>query len=530
MFNNFFQIEKKPQSITLAAFLIFLSTLISRILGLLRDRLLADRFGASAQLDVYFAAFRIPDFVYGLVVAGGLISVFLPVFAEYYQKSRQEGWELANNVLNVFLVILFSLSFLLAFLTPWLMNLIAPGFSPEQKILAAKLTRIMFLSPIFFGLSSVFSGILHYFDRFLAFSLAPIIYNLGIIFGILFLLPFFGVFGVAFGVILGAFLHWLIQVPFARMLGFRYSPIFNFKSSPLLKVFKLMTPRLIGSAAYYINLILLTAVASTLPEGTISIFNFANNLQYFPIGLIGIPFATAIFPVLSRSWAERDKKRFLDYFSLVFRRMLFLVVPASVLIFILRSQIVQLILGTGEFDRQAISLTSAVLGIFSLGIFVFTFIPFLVRVFYSLQDTKTPAFLSVFSVILNFVLVFFLLWLFNSIDSFRNFLIDLLNLERGDQKAAVIVLPLAISLAGIFQFSFLLFFLKRRMGKIDGRKILSSFSLISLITLLMVFIVYLTLNFLTFSFNPFIQLSLSLVSGLFVYLLFSLFFLRNYLR
>jgi len=327
MLNGFFNSQTK--TITFAAAILGLSALFSRLLGLIRDRLLAGNFGAGEELDIYFAAFRIPDFVYGILIMGGIAAVFLPVFSEYYKKNENDAWRFVNNLLNTFLFLLILLCSVLALLTPFLIDLIAPGFSPEKKDLAIDLTRIMFLSPILFGLSSLFSGILHYFNRFLAYSLAPILYNLGIIFGILFLVPIFGLPGLAYGVILGAAAHWLFQIPAAIVSGYKYKPVFNFRSPGISKVFKLMIPRTVGAAAYHLNLIVITAIASTLTVGSIAIFNFSNNLQYFPIGIIGASFAIAAFPGLCRTWAAGLKEEFSETFSSTFRQILFLIIPIN---------------------------------------------------------------------------------------------------------------------------------------------------------------------------------------------------------
>lgn len=479
----------------------FLSNLVSRFLGLVRDRLLASRFGAGEELDVYFAAFRIPDFVYGIIIVGGIVAVFLPVFAEYHKRSEKEAWELTNNVLNCFLVLLVIVCGILAVFTPSLMKFIAPGFSGAQKDLATDLTRIMFLSPIFFGLSSVFSGVLHYFHSFLVYAIAPILYNLSIIAGILFFVPIFGIWGLAYGVILGAFLYWISQIPAAKKSGFRYLPLLNFKHPGLLRIFALMIPRTIGSAAYYLNLIVVTAIASTLKPGSISIFNFANNLQYLPIGLVGISFATVVFPNLSQSWVEGAKDKFILYFSSVFRQILFLIVPLSVLMFILSFQIVRLVLGAGEFDLAATTLTSSSLGLFCFGIFAFTFIPFLARVFYSFQDTKTPALIGVVSMILNVVLAFSLVWALSFPNSVELFIKNSFNLEIF-QNIAVLALPLSVSLAGIFQFVLLLIFLKRKLGEIRGKEIWQSFSKIILGTILMAIATYFAIQFI----SPFLDI------------------------
>ncbi len=513
MLNRFFNSQTK--TITFAAFLLAASALVSRLLGLVRDRLLAGHFGAGQELDAYFLAFRIPDFVYGILIMGGVSVIFLPVFAEYFKKSEKEGWRLANVVLNCFLVLLIILCGILAILTPWLIKLIAPGFDPVQRDLAISLTRIMFLSPIFFGLSSIFSGILHYFNRFLAYSVAPILYNLGIIFGIIFFVPIFGVIGLVYGVILGAFSHWVIQIPAAKSSGFHYIPIFNFKYPGLLKIFKLMTWRVIGASVYQINLIVITAIASTLTIGSIAVFNFANNLSHFPIGIIGASFAMAAFPALSRAWVNGAKEEFLENFSSTFRQILFLVIPVSVLIFLFRVEIVQLILGTGRFGWHEIQLTAASLGLFSLGIFALTLTPFLLRLFFSLQDVKTPTIVGLIYMALTIVTSFLFVWLLGFSNFFQEFMARVLNLTNLE-NIQVIGLPLAVSLSAILYFSLLLFFLQKKMGDIGLGEIWRSLRKIIFASLLMALVVYFL----------FPQAILAAIFGTLIYLL-AAFFLKS---
>ena len=492
MFAKLFNSQTK--TVTFAATLLGLSALISRFLGLIRDRLLAGKFGAGEELDIYFAAFRIPDFVYGILIMGGVAAVFLPVFSEYFRKNEKDAWRFVNNLLNCFLILLILICGILALFTPLLINLIAPGFSPENKELAVALTRIMFISPIFFGLSSIFSGILHYFNRFLAYSMAPVIYNLGIIFGIIFLVPSFGLYGLAYGVILGAFLHWLLQFPAAKASGYKYLPFLNFKNFGLIKVFKLMVPRTIGAAAYHLNLIVITAIASFLPAGSIAIFNFANNLQYFPIGLIGVSFSIAAFPILARTWASGLKEEFFKIFSSTFRQILFLIIPTSLLIFILRAQIVRVVLGTGEFGWLETRLTAASLGIFCLSIFAASLVPFLARVFYSFQDTRTPVMISLISMALNVGLCFLFVFLLGFSNFFQEFIINALKLQE-IQDISVIGLPLALSVSGIFQFFLLLLFLKKKTANLKVGEILQSLKKILTASLLMAIFTYLSLLF-----------------------------------
>ena len=485
--------RSQTKTITFAALILGVSALLSRLLGLVRDRLLAGTFGASENLDVYFAAFRIPDFVYGILIMGGISAIFLPVFSEYFKKNEEDGWRLASNILNCFLVLLILICGVLAILTPWLIKFITPGFSPEQKDLAVNLTRIMFLSPIFLGLSSLFSGVLHYFNRFLAYSLAPIAYNLSIILGILVFVPIFGLWGLAYGVVLGAVLHWLVQIPAAKISGFRYLPIFDFKSPGLKKIFKLMIPRIVGASVYHINLIVITAIGSTLIAGSISIFNFANNIQYFPIGIIGASFALASFPVLSRAWADGRKQEFLDNFSLVFRQILFSIIPISVLMFLLRVQIVRLVLGVGQFGWLETRLTAASLGLFCFGIVAFAFTPFLLRSFFSLQDTKTPTVIGLIYMIFNTALCLLLVWLLSFPNIFREFMASSLKLQ-GIQDISVIGLPFAVSVSGIFYFFLLLIFLKRKIGDIRLKEIMGSFWKVILASSLMGLAVYFSLQ------------------------------------
>ncbi len=516
--------NSQTKSIGWAAVLIGISVLISRLLGLIRDRLLAGQFGAGESLDVYFAAFRIPDFVFGILIVGGITASFLPVFAEYFNKDREKAWQLTSNVLNSFLILLILTCGVLAIFTPQLIKIIAPGFNQANKALTVGLTRIMFLSPVLFGLSSIFSSILHYFNRFLAYSLAPILYNLGIIIGILFFVPIFGIFGLAYGVILGALMHLLIQVPAAINSGFIYKTIFNLKMPGLKKIFVLMVPRTISQASYHVNLVVITAIASTLSIGSISIFNFSNNLQWFPIGLIGVSFAIASFPILSKTWANGQKKEFLNNFSATFRKILFFIIPASVLIFLLRAQLVRLVLGTGKFGWRETRLTAASLGFFSLGIFAAALIPLLARAFFSFQDTKTPTIISISSMVLNIVLAFFFVWLFSFSNIFQKFAVELLKL-KSIFDIRVVGLALALSLSAIFQFILLYLILKKKIQEFwPGKEICQSLKKIIIASILMGIFAYLIRQFIapfvnmqTFS-GVFIQTAIAGIVGVAVYL------------
>jgi len=529
MLNRFF--NSKTKTITSAAAILAISGFISRLLGLIREWLLARTFGASQELDIYYAAFRIPDLVYNVLIAGGIIVAFLPLFSESFLKEKKIAWEFTNNVLNIFLFLLIFISFALFIFTPGLIKLIAPGFNSYQKTLTIFLTRIMFLSPIFLGLSSIFSGVLQYFNRFLVYSLCPILYNLGIIFGIIFLSSKLSVTGVAIGVILGAILHLLIQIPSAINCGFRYKVIFNVFEPTVKKVFTLMLPRTFAMAAQQINLVVITAIASTLGEGSISIFNYANNIQYFPIGIIGISFAVAAFPALSQVWANGGRKDFVEKFSSIFSKVLYLIIPLSILMYILRRQIVTVILKHGQFGDLETLLTSSCLGLFSFGLFALVLIPLIFRAFFAIQDTKTPTLIAISAMLLNVVLSFKLTALLKFPNIFKASMINIFSLEN-IKNISVLGLPLAFSIAAIFQFLLLLIFLYKKIGDFKLKQLLNSFSKILIASILMtisvVFILYLIkpyFNIQTF-WGSFSQIIVTGFTGLFVYLL-STWFLRS---
>jgi putative peptidoglycan lipid II flippase len=299
-------------------------------------------------------------------------------------------------------------------------------------------------------------------------------------------------YGLAYGVILGAFLYWIVQIPAARGSGYRYSTFFDFKQPEMLKVFKLMVPRTLGAAAYHINLIAITAIASTLTAGSIAIFNFSNNIQYFPVGLFGTSFAIAAFPALSQAWAERSREKFLTAFSSTFRQILFLIVPVSFLMFVFRAQIVRLFLGTGNFGWLETRLTAASLGIFCFGILASAFIPFLARVFYSLQNTKTPVAISLISILINLGLCFLFTFLLGFHNPLQEFVVRILKLQDIG-NVSVIGLPLALSFSSVFQFVLLLVFLKKQIIDIKLREITGSLKKIIFASLLMALAGYFSL-------------------------------------
>jgi putative peptidoglycan lipid II flippase len=485
--------HKKTHTIGIAALIIGISSIVSALLGLLRDRLLASQFGAGLELDIYYAAFRIPDLVFGILISGGIIAAFLPVFSEYYQKDEKEAWKLTSNTLNIFLLFSIVLCAILAIFAPQLIKLIVPGFDPSSQATTVLLTRIMFLSPIFFGISNIFSSILHYFNHFVSFSLAPILYNVGIIIGILFFVPIFGIVGLAYGVVLGVLMHWLIQIPSVVLNGFKYRPILDFKSVGLKKILFLMIPRTISAIIANFNLIIVTAIASTIGVGNISIFNFSDHLRALPITVIGGSFAVAAYPFMAKAWADGKKDLFISKMGKAFKQSLFLIVPLSVVTLLLRAQIVRIILGTGKFGWLETQLTAASLGIFAISIFAYALSPFLVRIFFSVHDTKTPLFTSIISLGTSIAFSFIFVKALSSVNWFSQFIANVFKLNNID-NISVIGLPLAITVSGIIQVILLLFLLKRKIKEFPIREIGNTFHKVLIASVIMGGVLYYSLQ------------------------------------
>ncbi len=519
-------LHSKSKTITFAALLIASFSLLSRVLGLLRNNLLGHLF-SRAQADIYLAAFRIPDLVYGILITGGIAAAFLPVFARHFRDSKEKAQELASNTLTIFGVGLIVLSLLLYLFSPWLVRLVVPGFDAIQQAQTVALMKIMFLSPIILGLSAIFSAVLHYFNLFFAYALAPVFYNLGIIFGILFLAPNMGLTGLAWGVVLGAFFHLFIQLPAVIKQGF--SPKFSFKiTQGLKKIFRLMIPRTISSAAYHINLIVITAIASTLPAGSIRVFAFSNDLYGVPLSLIGVSFGLAVFPVLSRHFAQKAHSKFFDNFSSTFSQIIFLALPITFLTFLFRAQLVRLFYGTkflgdGFFAWQDTRLIAASLGIFAFSVFAGCLIPFLARTFFAVHNTKTPLKIALVSIGLNIVFSFLFVNLLQTKNSFQSIVATLLRV--GDiSDISILGLALAITVSSLIQMFLLVIFIKKKIKFIFFNKLLPSFLKIILASLLIAPLAWASLYISASWFNTqtvvgiFCQLTFSALISLVAYL------------
>lgn len=471
MINKFLNSEIK--SISSASLILAISYMLSALLGLLRDRLLAGTFGAGSELDVYYTAFTVPDFVALILIFGAISAAVIPIFSSYLIKSKEEAWLYVSRLFNVFLGFLILVCAVLIVFTPAIISAIAPGFSGDKKELAVALMRIMFLSPIILGASNMMSGILQVFHRFLVTALAPLMYNIGIIIGIVFFVPQFGLQGLAWGVVLGGILHLLIQLPSFFFSGFRYRPSFDPKDPGVSKTIRLMIPRSLGLGAGQLNTIATTAIASTLMAGSIAVFNLANNLSSILVNAIAVSVSTAAFPSMSMAFLKDENNEFLRKFSSILRQIIFLTIPISLLLLILRAQIVRVVLGAGRFDWADTKLTTACLGILALNLIAQALILFLSKTFYAAHNTKIPAIISVLTVAFNICLSLLLVWLIRFSPGFYIFLQNFLRLG-GVANVGVIGLALAYSITALLEAGLLLYFFCKRFPELKIKEISNS--------------------------------------------------------
>jgi len=399
-----------PQSSLLSAATVIMSMIIfSRFLGLLRQRVLA-HFFSPLELSLFFAAFRLPDSIFEVFVFGTFSSAFIPVFSESFRKKRKVAWETAALVLNLgvfFFLIFYLLLFLLA---DKFYFFIAPGFSASEREKVVLLTKVLFLSQIFFVASYVLTGVLESLRRFLIPALAPIFYNLGIISGTFFFFRNFGIFAPVIGVLLGSFFHFLIQLPLALKLGFRFIPKLKL-TKEVKKIGKLALPRVVETIFLQFLKFAELFFSSVISTASYTYYTFGNSLQLVPIGLFGTSIAKAALPNLSRQAKNLLEFRRILLTSL--KSVIFFVAPIASLLFVLRIPLVRLIYGTDIFSWEATIQTSLVVSAFSLGVIFQSVIALLSRAFYAIHDTKTPVLVSIGSIAIIVVLDFLFVEIFS---------------------------------------------------------------------------------------------------------------------
>lgn len=435
---------RRQTSIGSAALVLASMVAASRLLGLIRDRLLAARFSAD-ELGVYFAAFRLPNLLFELLVMGALTTAFIPVFTRYLtQEKKEEAWYMASVIINTSLVLLGFIAIPLFIWAPAASRLFAPGFTQEQIIQMARFTRILLLlqvAPLLVG--NFFTGILQSFRSFLIPAIAPVLYNIGIIVGIVTLSSTFGLLAPVVGVGIGAMVFMIIQIPVLRSLGYRHSMGMDLTHKGVRDVFKLMGPRTLGLGASQIDTTVDLMLATLLGARMVTIFNFAQHLQQLPVGLFGATIAQAALPTLSLSAANNEKGDLKRTITTSLHQMLFFILPVSVLFIVLRTPIVRLVFGASRFDWEATVLTGMTLSMFSLSLGAQATVHLLARAYYALYDSKTPVVIAVGSILVNTVLsILFITWV----------------------RLPVWSLGLSTSIASVAHAAILFIFLDKRLG------------------------------------------------------------------
>ncbi len=462
-FLNFF--DRELGGLHHAAFFLALSAVGSKVLALLRDRFLASTFGAGKTLDVYYASFVLPDYLYAFLLFIVSASALIPIFLEKKSQSSEEGRIFLNEVLTVFFIITVFCIVVLFFLIPYLTPFIAPGFSQADQNNVIALSRILLLSPLLLGLSNLVSSIVQSLRRFFIYALAPVFYNIGIILGVLVFYRWWGLKGVVAGVVVGAFLHFFIQVP--TILKSNFFPRFTLKIRmyEIKRIIKLSFPRSLGLTLNQLVMTVITAIASLLGPGSIAVFNLAANLQNIPLTVIGMSYGVAAFPTLAQFHIRNEKEKFLEHVIIAARHIIFWSFPVTVLFIVLRAQIVRVILGAGKFTWVDTRLTAASLAILSLAIVAQGLMFLLVRAFYAAGRTKIPLLINLISSVFVIAGSFIFLRIFENFENFRFFFTRLL---RVSDMAGVemLVLPFIFSLGTILNTFFLWIFFQKDFGQI----------------------------------------------------------------
>ncbi|PIZ76042.1 murein biosynthesis integral membrane protein MurJ [Candidatus Peregrinibacteria bacterium CG_4_10_14_0_2_um_filter_38_24] len=387
----------RPVKMGAATAIVLGTTLLSNFIGLARDKIIALHFGTSISTDIYNASFLIPDMIFNLFVAGALTAAFMPVFSDYIEKNEGESMKLANTMMNAMTGMIFILALLaFIFINP-LIGFLFPNLDAATQLEIAKMTRLMLPSAMIFAVSNILGNILMSYKHFTAYSISPILYNIGIIAGVLLLKEKFGIYSAAIGVLVGAVLHCSVRIFDSIKTKYRYSFTLDLKQEGFKKIIKLMIPRTLSLIMWQINLYVFTIIGMRIMTGGLAAFNFARNIQSFTTALIGISFATAVFPFLTTAVSNNDQKSFTEGMQKTIQNILFYSIPACVGTLLMSKEIVSLILGGGAFNENSTKLTSVLLLAIAISIPFESLTQILARGFYAFKNWKTPMITTVIS-------------------------------------------------------------------------------------------------------------------------------------
>lgn len=444
------------ENIARAAGVVSSATLLSRIFGLIRDLVIAYFFGAGLVADAFFMAFRIPNLLRRFFAEGALTVAYIPIFTEYLTtRSRNDAFELARASLTLFSMILAVVSVLGVLLAPWIVRLFAWGFfdEPEKFTLTVYLTRIMFPYIFLISLVALAMGILNSLGKFAGPALAPVFLNVGMIGSVLLLYHHVNppIVSLAIGVIIGGIMQVLLQVPFLAREPGLLGISFQFAHPALKRIALLMAPAVVGAAVYQISILINSLLASFLAEGSVSYLYYADRIIQFPLGVFAIAIGTAVLPTMSRQAANQDLAALGDTLSFSLRLVFFITIPATIGLLILAQPLIQLIYQRGLFSHADTVATAQTMIAYACGLWALSAVQILVRTFYALQDTRTPVKIAVASLCGNIILALILMGPFQFVG-----------------------LALASSGGAVMNFTLLVICLRRRLGRLDARKIIGA--------------------------------------------------------
>lgn len=363
--------------------------------GLVRNMVIAAQFGIGADLDAYYAAFKLPDLLFTIVAGGALATAFIPVFADFLADENRAGaWRLASAITNIVFIVVTVAAVIAAILAPWLVRVvIAPGFGPAEQAQTVQVMRIVLVSTVIFGVSAVQGSVLNGFKHFLLPALGAALYPVGITLGALLLVPRMGIAGLAVGAVIGAGLHLLIKVPGLFYYGFRWWPVLDLRgvhSLPVRRVFLLMGPRILDLFVFQFSLIITTNLASRLGPGSVSALEWGWDAMQLPETIIGTAFGLVAFPTLAELAARHDLARLRSTLAETIRSVVALTVPAAVGLILLGQPLLSFLYQRGQFDAAAVDAVYATLRFFALGLVGHSVLELAARAFFAQQDTVTP--------------------------------------------------------------------------------------------------------------------------------------------
>ncbi len=445
---------KEVKGLHQAAYVLALFTLASQILAIVRDRTLAHQFGAGYELDLYYAAFRIPDLLFVLFASVLSVYVLLPFVVG--ASNSKAGRELLSQVFTLFLIAYSTLAGLLFILAPLCVPFLFPGFDAVAHAQIVDLMRILLLQPMLLGISSLCGVITQLQHRFIIYAISPLLYNIGIIIGVVVFYQWWGLSGLVWGVVLGAFGHVLIQVPLILKSELRFGLTFNFKSLKLWDLAKVAIPRAFTLSLHQTQFLLFVMVASLMAVGSVSVLQFAFNLQSVPLAIIGASYSVAAFPTLAELLAKQKQQDFNLYVLTAIRHIIFWSLPIITLAIVLRAQIVRVLLGSGSFDWDDTRLTAAVLAVFVLTLTMQAVLMLLVRALYAGGKTMIPLIIAFFGVSVGAGSAWILYWWFMISEPARYFMADVLRL-RDVVGVEVMALPIGFTFGVLVELLVLAF-------------------------------------------------------------------------